>query len=134
MTCWPRWVIDFVVPSPRKDLPSLIYWQNLIQPFTSMQQFVFSVSRQHPSLAGHFPGNPVVPGVVLLEKLLAGAKINDPEQYFQGFKQVKFLKPVLPGEQIQVQIKPTRTGMNFQAHRGEDLVFSGELSCEVLSP
>lgn len=73
----------------------------------------------------------MVPGVVLLDELLAGARKSYPQQHFRGFRQVKFLKPVLPGEQIRVHMKSTGTGINFQAYRDEDLVFSGELSCEA---
>ena len=56
----------------------------------------------HPALAGHFPGNPIVPGVVLLEEvfLAAAAVLGDIE--LAGFPSVKFLSPLRPGEPFTV--------------------------------
>lgn len=51
----------------------------------------------HPSLPGHFPGNPVVPGVVLLEEILTAISSWRPESRIQGFHTVKFLRPISPG-------------------------------------
>ncbi len=97
-----------------------------------MWQVTFSISEQHPALAGHFPGNPLVPAVVLLDELLSETAAIYPELMIHGFKQVKFLKPILPEEQIRVHLKSIRIGsIGFQAYRNEDMVFSGELSCEA---
>jgi len=98
-----------------------------------LQQITFSIGKTHPSLAGHFPGNPVVPAVVLLDELLAGVAGVYPDLHIYGFKQVKFLKPVLPGERVQVRLKPSKTGMNFQAYGDGEIVFSGELSHEAMN-
>jgi 3-hydroxymyristoyl/3-hydroxydecanoyl-(acyl carrier protein) dehydratase len=58
------------------------------------------VSADHPSLPGHFPGQPVVPGVLLLERLIEAAQesIGSPLRV-TGMPQVKFLTPLLPGEE-----------------------------------
>ncbi len=55
----------------------------------------FSIPATHPSLPGHFPGNPVVPGVVLLDEVLAllpGCTVTA----------AKFTQPVLPGQVVAV--------------------------------
>jgi 3-hydroxymyristoyl/3-hydroxydecanoyl-(acyl carrier protein) dehydratase len=59
-----------------------------------------SVSVDHPSLPGHFPGQPVMPGVLLLERLIeaAQASIGSP-LHVMGMPQVKFIAPLLPGEE-----------------------------------
>lgn len=54
------------------------------------------VDPKHPTLAGHFPGHPVVPGVVLLERVAAALRT------WQGVRvarlDAKFVQPLLPGE------------------------------------
>jgi len=58
-----------------------------------------SISPDHPALPGHFPGQPVVPGVVLLDHLIEAteAALARPV-HVTGLPQVKFLAPLLPGE------------------------------------
>jgi 3-hydroxymyristoyl/3-hydroxydecanoyl-(acyl carrier protein) dehydratase len=59
-----------------------------------------TVPADHPSLPGHFPGQPVVPGVLLLERVIEAAEqaIGQP-LHVLGMPQVKFLAPLLPGEE-----------------------------------
>lgn len=71
--------------------------------------------------------------MVLLDELLAGVTAVYPDLQIDGFKQVKFLKPVLPGGLIQVRLEPTREGMNFQACGDGEMVFSGKLIAEAVS-
>jgi len=65
---------------------------------------VFFIPTQHPCLAGHFPNNPVVPGVVLLEKVehLLNKKLSN--WCITELNHVKFLHPVLPEERIEIII------------------------------
>ena len=63
----------------------------------SRHEFEFSVAAGHPSLAGHFPGNPVVPGVLLLDRVI-GALHQSTGLSVTGLKQVKFVSTLLPGE------------------------------------
>lgn len=62
----------------------------------------FTVPPDHPALAGHFPGRPVVPGVVLLDFALGPVLGTAPGRRVAGFPVVKFTKPVLPGQCVEV--------------------------------
>ena len=64
------------------------------------------VSAEHPALAGHFPGSPVVPGVVLLEEVLRVARAEDAAVSIVGVDGVKFLRPLLPQQPFTVQLAP----------------------------
>jgi len=64
----------------------------------------FTISPDHPALAGHFPGRPVVPGVLLLEAALAAVPTGD-NWVLQSIPAAKFLHPVLPGQVIQLRIE-----------------------------
>lgn len=57
----------------------------------------------HPSLAGHFPGRPIVPGVVLLDLVCGAIQAAAPEPFrIQAISQAKFLRPVSPDTVVQL--------------------------------
>lgn len=64
-----------------------------------------AIPHDHPALPGHFPGHPVVPGVVLLSEVW-GAVCRDTARPLTcaGWPSVKFLAPLLPGERFQVEV------------------------------
>lgn len=62
----------------------------------------FEIAPDHPCLPGHFPGRPVVPGVVLLDEALALLLAAAPGLRVAGLPNVRFLRPVLPGESVEV--------------------------------
>ncbi|HEY0522678.1 MAG TPA: hypothetical protein VGD08_04760 [Stellaceae bacterium] len=68
----------------------------------------FTIAHDHPSLDGHFPGRPVVPGVVLLDH--AFAIIRDAlgcDAAVVRLRKVKFVSPLLPGEPVAVHFRRT---------------------------
>ncbi|MGH8220473.1 MAG: hydroxymyristoyl-ACP dehydratase [Steroidobacteraceae bacterium] len=84
------------------------------------------LSKDHPALAGHFPGNPVVPGVLLLERLLEAAE----EQFghplrVAGLTHVKFPSPLLPEEVARVSFEVTGTRLDFEVEHEERLIARG---------
>jgi 3-hydroxymyristoyl/3-hydroxydecanoyl-(acyl carrier protein) dehydratase len=62
----------------------------------------FRIADDHPSLPGHFPGRPVVPGVVLLDAAFALILAQRPGRGVAGIPSVKFTRPVRPGEHVLV--------------------------------
>ena len=68
----------------------------------------FKISAQHPSLPGHFPGRPIVPGVVLLEQVETILKKQFIDWEIAELSQVKFLQPVLPEELIEFLVDSSK--------------------------
>jgi len=95
----------------------------------------FTVPADHPSLPGHFPGRPLVPGVLLLDHVLAAIEAQDPALGALGplrLPQVKFLQPLLPGEEARVEVEPAGEPgagprWRFRVWREDVLLASGEM-------
>jgi len=87
------------------------------------------VSRNEPHFNGHFPGYPVMPGVLIIEALAqAGAlyaatlvKFDPSKQviYFMAIDKAKFRRPVVPGDVLQLEVTPLRKGGAIWKMRGE---------------
>ena len=84
----------------------------------------FRIGSDHPALPGHFPGNPVVPGVVLLDRVAAaleswrGARIV-------GLPQVKFLAPLLPEQDAEIVLHDAGESIRFSILHTGALIASG---------
>lgn len=80
-----------------------------------------------PAFEGHFEGNPIVPGVVLLDQALVRAQaVFEGEGAFWQVTQAKFLSPVRPGECLQFMLEITPRGsIRFDVVSGDRLVASG---------
>lgn len=98
----------------------------------------FVIAADHPALPGHFPGRPIVPGVVVLDRVLEAIESTHGPLGALRLPQVKFLRPLLPGQAAQVMIEPMpsieaggRTSRwRFRVERAGELVASGEVAAE----
>lgn len=69
------------------------------------------VAADHPALPGHFPGRPIVPGVVLLDEALATIDSAFGLAAPLRLLRVKFMTPVGPGQEVTVTASPPAQGM-----------------------
>ena len=88
---------------------------------------VVSIPSDHPSLPGHFPGRPIVPGVLVLERVLDAIESTHGPLGALRLPQVKFLQPLLPGETADVLLSGDAPRWRFRVLRGETLLASGEV-------
>lgn len=84
----------------------------------------FHISAQHTALPGHFPGAPVVPGVVLLDRVVATLE-REWETPVTGFKQVKFLRPLLAEVCVELIVERDPSGARFRILEGTTVLASG---------
>ncbi len=103
----------------------------------------YTVKQDEWFLQGHFPDNPVVPGVILCEImaqsccLLLANKIKGKTPYFTGLNNVKFRKKVLPGDVLEMECSLTKERHPFYFASGRsyvrgELAASGEFSFAIL--
>lgn len=85
------------------------------------------IGAAHPSLAGHFPGRPVVPGVVLLDAVRAAAEEFYGAQRLAALPQVKFLQPLLPEQRFDIQLSGAPPRINFTCLREAQVLAKGVL-------
>jgi 3-hydroxymyristoyl/3-hydroxydecanoyl-(acyl carrier protein) dehydratase len=92
------------------------------------------IAANHPALPGHFPGHPVVPGVVLLETVLAALSQHvGAALCVTGFPVVKFLAPLLPELEFEVVFSVKRPGqMAFEVVANGGKLATGTLAYEVV--
>ncbi len=106
-----------------------------------------NVTMNEPFFIGHFPSEPVMPGVLIIEALaqtggmLVLNTVDDPENYltlFMKIDKVKFKKKVTPGDTLILKLEliaPIRRGIaNMRAYAfvGEDIVTEGELMAQIV--
>jgi len=98
-----------------------------------------NVSVNEPFFQGHFPGAPVMPGVLIVEAmaqaggclLLAGVDGRDGKlALFSGIDHCRFRRPVVPGDQLLLEVDVLSVRRNFAKLHGRATV-DGELACEA---
>jgi len=108
-----------------------------------------NVTANEPFFQGHFPGNPIMPGVLIIEAMaqvggvlsrLSIADVadggNNDEIYFMSMEKVKFRRPVVPGDQLVLEAQVLRSGskvwkMAGKAYVDEKVVAEAQLLARV---
>jgi 3-hydroxyacyl-[acyl-carrier-protein] dehydratase len=98
------------------------------------------VTVNEPFFQGHFPGEPIMPGVLILEAMaqtgIIFAKCTDPDGLkgrllvFAGVERAKFRRPVIPGDQLIMDLSLIKRKLNLWKMDGKAFV-DGELATEA---
>jgi len=101
---------------------------------------VKNVTRNEPFFDGHFPGNPIMPGVLVIEAMAQTAallllhEMEDRDQkvlFFSGIEKARFRRPVLPGDRLRMEVESLRLRTYHSRFRGVATV-EGELAVEAI--
>jgi 3-hydroxyacyl-[acyl-carrier-protein] dehydratase len=93
----------------------------------------FRISADHPALPGHFPGRPIVPGVVVLDRVLAAIEAQHGALGALRVPQVKFVQSLLPEQTARIELQPLTEPQDaaprwrFRVLREDALIASGEV-------
>jgi 3-hydroxyacyl-[acyl-carrier-protein] dehydratase len=107
-----------------------------------------NVTFNEPFFPGHFPGHPIMPGVMIIEALAQAAailtfksteKLDGRIVYFVGIDDARFKSPVVPGDQLILEAQHERTirgigKFTVRARVGERLAAEATLMCAVRDP
>ncbi len=100
-----------------------------------------NVTMNEPFFPGHFPHHPVMPGVLIVEAMAQAAavlsfksmgKVPDENDavYFAGIDNVRFKRPVTPGDQLRMEVEITANKRNIYKYHGVAKV-DGEVAAEA---
>lgn len=94
-----------------------------------MHSVALRIAPEHPAFAGHFPGQPLLPGVALLSEVLEAA-LADPALagtigLMPRIGVAKFLAPARPGAELTLHLTPAESGLRFEVRNGAQLAASG---------
>ncbi len=99
-----------------------------------------NVSMDEPFFQGHFPGRPIMPGVLMVEAMAQVGGIlvsksnpnpnDDNMVYFMSIEKAKFRKPVVPGDQLVLEVEALQTRGKVWKFKGEAKV-DGKVVCEA---
>lgn len=99
-----------------------------------------NVTVNEPFFQGHFPGRPVMPGVLIIEAMAqaggvlvfkSGGPIGKTVMYLTGIDEAKFRKPVVPGDQLRFEIEVIKKRPPFWKMQGKAFV-DNESVCEAV--
>ena len=110
-----------------------------IEPNKSIHAYK-NVTINEPFFVGHFPHHPVMPGVLIMEalaqaggilafKLLGEKPAPDTVFYFAGLDEVRFKRPILPGDQLHLHVEVERQMRGVWKFKGEARV-DGQIAAE----
>ena len=105
-----------------------------------------NVTFNEPHFQGHFPGFPVMPGVLIVEAMAQAAAVmmfgDVPDRhakliYFTGIDNCRFRRPVVPGDQLLLEVvvlkkRPRFAVLKGVARVGDELAAEAELSCAMV--
>lgn len=88
----------------------------------------------HPAARGHFPGNPIIPGAVLLSEALRAIESCLRIKLSPGrLASAKFLHPVRPGDHVRIEFSDSAAGaITFTCTAGSVTVLTGVVKCEAV--
>jgi 3-hydroxymyristoyl/3-hydroxydecanoyl-(acyl carrier protein) dehydratase len=85
-------------------------------------QAALRIDATHPALAGHFPGNPVVPAVVVLERVAAALRAWRGERVEK--LEAKFVQPLLPDEDAVIDLHAESARIRFTVTRSDGVALA----------
>lgn len=94
---------------------------------------VVSIGPDHPALPGHFPGHPVVPGVVILDEVIETLRIHAGQALVvTGLPAVKLSSPLLPGQPLTIEIQQDEADtVAFTCRVDSRLVAAGSIRVQL---
>lgn len=85
----------------------------------------FRIRADHPCLAGHFPGAPTVPAVVILDEVLSAAALGQRGLRIESLVQAKFVRPLPPDTVATISIEWRENSLAFNVACGDGAIAVG---------